>query len=373
MRPVPSRSFRKAGARSLVLIAAGALCCFTCISQAPPGPDPQPAPYVLHAYTDLLRVPALVVDRKDMPLGSLNLQSFQLQIDSGPRFRPTAFHMEDNEPLNLALVLDASGAESDLLKQLPLTPGNGLPTTLLPHDTYSVYAFDCHVIRSARAMPYPEAATRKSVTQALDAPVLFDTRGRCHDRKRLWDAMQIAADDLAAQPGWRIMLVLSDGEDSGSSAKWATLRDTVIHSSIAIFSLHDRYTFHDPGSAYYAGSRSRGFGGSISADSTENLFAELVGRSGGEILPATVKDLGQKLDHVLALVRSRYILQFSRPLNMESGLHHLDVHTSAHGAIVLASGVSVPARDPSILRDPTTVPTDASKLPVPGNRKPMKP
>ena len=96
----------------------------------------------------------------------------------------------------------------------------------------------------------------------------------------------------------------------------------------------------------------------------------LTARSGGQVLAADTRALPAELEHFIALLRSRYILQFPRPAGDIGGYHHLDVHVTERGASVHAAGISVPLRDAALMNDPNTVPSDTSKMPVLGKRKP---
>ena len=321
-------------------------------------------PYTLHVYTDLVQIPALVMNEHGEPAASLTLPDFDLQLDSGPHFRATALHMEGAEPLNIALVFDASGSEQSLLDAIGRLPGHGVPGILLPHDHISLYAFDCRVIHTLHDEPASDAGGRNALALALASPVLHrsnDPKKTCRDKRRLWDAVAVAAFDLSELPGRRAMLVLSDGEDDGSTTNWHDLADYAVGKSVAIFALRDREGF-DPGYA-----RRDLFG----VVSHENTLQELTTYSGGLVLSASPNDVGARIDIFVALLRSRYILQFPRPINTTSGRHHLDVHIVHRNLFVRAAGITVPLRDPALASDPTTVPADPSRMPVLGKRKPI--
>ncbi len=333
-------------------------------STATPG-TPPPAPYVLHAYTDLLQVPTLVLNGYGSPLGRLARESFQLQIDSGPTFHPSAVHTEGAEALSLAIVLDASGAQKELIKALSQAPGHGIPVTLLPDDTLSIYAFDCRIFRSAGDASASDPSLAESIDTVLAAPRLHNPGGKtCPEGKHLWEALGVATRDLATQPGRRAIIAISDGQDYGSPTKWENLRQLAADHSIAIFGLRDPSNLRNLSYSIPLAQRARYL--------SEDLFVELAGRTGGLVFNSDRKTLAGQLEHVIALLRSRYILQFSRP-QMPAGEHRLEVHIADSNASVHIAGIGVPVRDAALWDDPTTVPTDTSKLPVAGKRKPLKP
>lgn len=348
---------------ALLSSAAGASA-----QQADPAAAPQPAapdhPYTLHVYTDLMQMPALVVDERGRPLPNLTGPSFQLQLDAGPVFHPTAVHLEGEDPIDLALVIDASGAENDLVSVLTGTPGHGLPVTLLPHDHVSVYAFDCHEL-STRDAPVEVALAHKPVEEVLASPNLHSPGApnqTCRSTKRLWDVLAAASRDLAAQPGRRALLVLADGEDGGSSVTPQSLRYFVASTSISIFVLREEHVTPAANPGGYPSLQMR------TAPSRDEL-GSLAESSGGFIFRTDPKRLAGELEHFVSLLRNRYILQFPRPANEQGGHHQIETHVSDRHAIVRVAGTSVPMRDAALMADPNTVPADPSKMPVYGNKK----
>ena len=79
------------------------------------------------------------------------------------------------------------------------------------------------------------------------------------------------------------------------------------------------------------------------------------------------------LQRFVALVRERYIVEFPRPANATAGEGMAFEVRIAKGDdyFIRPAGVSVPIPDAAVLADPTTVPSDPSRTPVVGPRKPM--
>lgn len=378
-RPLSARSV-KPGSPSASKIPgapAAALFAFFCLSAAAQVPDdtaaspPPDHPYTLHVYTDLLQIPTLVLDRHRVPSATLTIPDFRLQLDGGPFFHPSAVHIEANEPLTLALVLDASGAEDDLLKELPKLPGHGFPRTLLPHDHIAVYAVDCAILKSNIDTAAEVATSQEGISHILAAAALHQPnapRKTCSTTKHLLDAIGTAAAHLAQEPGRRAMLVISDGKDGGSTTSLDALREFATGKSIAIFSLGEPPAAN---AAVSAGSwhGPKGLTVPVVEAPDKNVLDSLLNITGGTSLEAYRKQLPVELDHFVALLRSRYILQFPRPAGQTGGHHDLQVRVPVPGATVYAAGITVPVRDAALLNDPNTVPSDTSKMPVLGTSK----
>ena len=332
-------------------------CAAQVEQQAPVSLSTPDHPYVLHVYTDLLQLPALVLNWRGRPSPNLTAADFHLQLDRGPLFKPAAVHLEGNEPLNLALVLDASGAEDYLLKALPNTSGHGFPRTLLPHDHIAVYAFDCRLFRSKVDTEAEVATSHDGVAHLLSEPTLHQAHASsqsCGSAKHLLDAVAAAAAELATEPGRRAILVISDGLDGGSITKWSDLREFATGRSIAVFGLKEASINDSRGPLQRA---------------AENPLDLLAAATGGTSLTTLRGELASQLDDFVALLRSRYIIQFPRPEG-PGGWHDLEVHVKQFGATVHTAGIAVPLRDATLMNDPSTVPSDPRNFPYSANAGP---
>jgi hypothetical protein len=77
------------------------------------------------------------------------------------------------------------------------------------------------------------------------------------------------------------------------------------------------------------------------------------------------------LQQFVAMLRERYIVEFPRPANTTAGQHAMNVKVAKSNFFIRPAGISVPIPDRALLADPTTVPSDPSRTPELGTRKPM--
>ena len=104
----------------------------------------------------------------------------------------------------------------------------------------------------------------------------------------------------------------------------------------------------------------------------DTQFPSLCELSGGIVTTMSErKSLQQTLKEFVKMVRQRYIVEFPRPANSTSGKHTMNVQIANGNYFVRPAGISVPIPDPALLADPTTVPSDPSRTPVQGTRKPL--
>ena len=86
-------------------------------------------------------------------------------------------------------------------------------------------------------------------------------------------------------------------------------------------------------------------------------------------MTADENSLAGQLKQFTAMLRARYIVEFPHPVDTIGGDHGMEITIRGSDAVILPSGIGVPVDDPAILKDPTTIPTDAATTPQLGKRK----
>jgi hypothetical protein len=339
---------RMVGARSL-RVGLCALVVGVSGSVALAGQDNTPT---LHVYPNLVRVPVLVLGEELDPLRGIAASQFYVSLDSGPWFRVPHVRPEGDDPLSLAIVLDLNESAPELEKTMDAALAGWAPGSLTGQDRVSIYAMDCELKRSAEAIPADPVRLRQAVDLALAGWV---ARGRksdkeCLDPANLWDSLDVVMQELQQQADWRAVLVVTDGMDRGSRTSWNELAVMAEARGVAIFGLTP-----------------------LPAPAGWKIFEQLCEGTGGVLLSAYGRDLPGQLQRFTSLLRSRYIAAFPHPVDTKGGYHDLKVKVAAFSGRVLHAGASVPADDPKILKDPTTVPLNPADAPQLGKRKVVSP
>jgi hypothetical protein len=319
------------------------------------------APYTLHVYTNLAQQPVMVLDQDDKPLPPYTREQFNLSLDHGPPFHPTHMRMEGDDPISLTVLLDVSGSTEYLMKVAVDAITSLAPLSLTPRDHVAVFAFDCAVSQTDKAGPAHSDALKAEVKEALSYPGIHGPKGvagSCHLTRHLWDALAVVTNSMAAEPGRRVLLAITDGVDHGSKATWNEVRENAVARSVSIFGIGDDSAVQDPLGPF--GNRS-----------SENYFQLVCNGSGGLVLQASAKTLPKTLQHVIELLRGRYILEYPRPSNATSGVHLVEIKVPNKDAVVLGPGVTIALASGKELHDPNTIPPDPSKAPTLGTRRPM--
>ncbi len=355
---------------ALIAIVSGLWGRHSCAQNEQPVPVIPGQPYTLHVYEDLVDIPALVLNALHGSYGGLTKAHFTIRLDSGPPFHPRHVRLQGTDPVDFAVLLDASeSTNTEPVRGLDQGLASLPPQLFHEADRLSVFAFDCNLVRSIKDEIASGAAVRDGVRQALNSAALHAEKtsaAPCETHVQLWDAVGAVLMQLSQVPGRRVLLVISSGVDTGSRHTWSEVRRYADSASIAIFGLRP--------AVQPAGMRSGiQSGGHFIVWDREDPFSMLCAGTGGLVMTVFSTSLGPSVDRIVDLVRHRYILQFARPANGTSGQHTIDVTITDSSAIVRTSGVAFPPEDKRHRGDASIVPTDPSRAPRLGSRKILMP
>ena len=233
------------------------------------------------------------------------------------------------------------------------------PAYLRPHDHFSVYVSRCGLMRSAFGHPVDAVSLRTAVQ--LSEKAAGDSgapAGKASCKPvGLWDALMATLADMRDQPGRRVLLVATDGEEGHNVHQWTEVRKLATQLGITIFAV----------------ARPQ-YGATNGMMHVENFLDEVCQKSGGVVLVSTSDAALQKeLIRFVQMVRERYIVEFARPHITTPGTTAIEVSISKANLFIRPAGVSVTVEDPALKDDPNTLPTDESKVPEVGKRHVMTP
>ncbi len=312
----------------------------------------------LHVYANLIQVPTLVLDPLRRPLKKpIAANRFSVSIDSGPWFRATHVRQEGDDPISLSILLDVSGDSSELMAKMNAAIATLAPDGLHAKDHVSIYALDCSLVQSLNDLPAESERLKVAVNEALQT--WMPPEVKCQQSIHLWDALAHVVVDLSKLPGRRVILTVSNGRDQGSVRSWNEVRYLAEAAGVAVFGVT------------YVPFEAKDLQSKFLSWSSEDPFHSVCELSGGMVLLSTTKSLEFTLHRFVTLVRERYIVEFPRPANATSGMHVKEVRIANSKDFIRPAGISVPIPDAAVMNDPTTVPSEPSRTPVVGTRKPM--
>jgi hypothetical protein len=175
---------------------------------------------------------------------------------------------------------------------------------------------------------------------------------QCAAKHQLWNVMATAILQLQKLRGRRVLLVVSDGKDHGSTTSSEAVRRLAVRSGVTIFALKPEPP--PPLIAPSADEKPQFESG------TGDDLATFCAGTGGLTFYEKSETIGSTIARVMKLLQNRYILDFQRPRNTTDGEHTIDVRVPDASAIIRVSGTTFPSRERLPLDNPATRPTDPS-------------
>lgn len=340
-------------------------------AQQTPSPDATPT---LHVYTNLKQVPVLVLTANYGRMKPLDTSKFRISLDSGPLFRPTYVRLEGQDPISLSILIDTSKPDNEMLPRLSQAIASLAPEYLQPQDHVSIYVLDCSLIRTAYDAPANATVLNQAVDRGL-TPWLIRQKQKgsvvpCKPSIPLWDSMASVLDELAPQSGRRVLLAITDGEDSGSRTLWTNVRRRAQIESIAVFGLLPTPVI---GTIYRRDTAEIFKVNSPFFRPIEDKLNQICSLTGGVEVQQRYGVVSWRLKEFLQMVRERYILEFPRSPTEEPGFHTLAVSYKKHDLYIASAGITVPVASEDEKKGTNTVPINSSQAPVEGARKILLP
>jgi VWFA-related protein len=234
------------------------------VSTAPPAPPDEAPVATFKAYVNLVDLFFTVKDKNGNLVPHLNKDMCTVSEDKVPQTLKN-FVAETNQPLTLGILLDTSGSQQ---RVLPLEQDAGsqfLQQVLRTKDEAFLISFDVNIDllqdytnsprMLAHAMEKAEINTAGGNGSGIPGlgggtiPTVGDPKGTL-----LYDAIYEASyDKLNQETGRKAMIILTDGEDEGSSHKIgdaiaAAEKNNVI---VYIILIADRAMYWNQGMGYY--------------------------------------------------------------------------------------------------------------------------
>ena len=314
----------------------------------------------LRVFENLIQIPVVVLGPTFELTRPIPSNRFYVSLDSGPPFRATHVRLEGDDPIALSILIDLS-TDEDFAMSLGQAIARLTRASLQNQDRVSIYALrHCEMWQAGQSeAPQPGALGKRVGSLKQDWPGGWKKRleANCQHKVLLLGALAQVIHGSSKLPGRRVVLALSDGTDVGSKRGWAEVGSLAAASGAAVFGLKSAEFQADAFSDVNRG--------------LESPFRTLCESSGGLVFTSTSFSLRERLNDFMELLRKRYIVEFPRPEDIESGKHSIQVTISRSNAFIRSAGISVPIADPAVLADPNTLRTDPGHAPTVGKRKPM--
>ncbi len=233
-----------------------------------------------------------------------NLQAADFEVhEDGRRQQVRYFSRETDRPLSLALLVDTSPSQKEVLPAEKEMAARFLKHVLRPTDQAMVMAFDANVDLWQDLTPEQPrlqwALNRLKVNATLRLKPGEKAPAKAGGT-RLYDAIHEAATEkLSKSSERRAVIVLSDGVDSGSRFTEKQALEAAQRANVIVYAIR----FTDP--AYYWRQSNKPGGG-------DEVLRRLARETGGRVLmPKDTRRLGEAFDQIAAELRSQYSLGYT--------------------------------------------------------------
>ncbi|PYU81214.1 MAG: VWA domain-containing protein [Acidobacteria bacterium] len=287
--------------------------------QEPAGQAP-----VIKSQVSLVNLFATVRDKNKRIVPTLKQEDFRVSEDNQDQ-KIAFFSREVALPITLALLLDTSGSEQDMLGAIQDAGSRFIARVIRKGDEALVMSFDSNVdLLSDFTDEHGqlERAIRKSRINVPDQGTIAGNPGPIGSRQitgtALYDAIYLACGEkLASEAGRKAVVIVTDAEDTGSKVRLeeaieaAQRTDTVIHILLVV---DPRYG-GNPGIAH-----------------------KLAEETGGRMISVrSEKKLAEAFDEISEELRSQYTLGYYPTNSAQDGkFRKVKVETTEHDLKVLA-------------------------------------
>jgi Ca-activated chloride channel family protein len=251
---------------------------------------------VLRVTSNLVPVPATVVDNRGSAITTLTLDDFELRVD-GQLHPITELHRSET-PVRMAMLFDNSGsltASRDLEKHAAV---RFFENVLRPVDQAAIYSISTDVWLSQ-----PMTGNVRLLQQTIES------FGKPEGSTSLYDGIFAALVYLKPFSGRRVIIIVSDGRDTTSRHDHdfdATLKRL----------LGDECQIYVVQTGLYDNANVRDL-------AAERRMEEFAAQTGGAVyIPRTVEDLDAAFVQIAADLAQQYVLSYYPPEDKRDGKYH---------------------------------------------------
>ena len=277
----PARGVARGMKRAAWVLAAGTAMC---VGQMAAAQQP-----TLTVDVKLVSIFVNVTDRDGAFVGGLTRDNFAVTEDGRPQ-QIAVFERQSELPLNLTLAVDTSGSVRKDIVEEAEAARRFAHALMRPQDQMSLLEFATEVRELA-----PFTSQLSQIDRGL-------RRLRSDFATSLYDAVYLGADRLGRKEGRKVLVLVSDGGDTASSATYAQALEQALRNEVMIYSIID---------VPIAASAGRELGG-------EHALITLAEQTGGKSFYVSEGGLDKAFARVSDDLRTQYLIGYY-PRNQEPG------------------------------------------------------
>ncbi|HMJ25920.1 MAG TPA: VWA domain-containing protein [Pyrinomonadaceae bacterium] len=250
---------------------------------------------VVRVSSNLVAVPATVVDSRGIAVTNLKLEDFELRIDGQPNTISEISRADT--PVRMAMLFDNSGSLTESREFEKRAAVKFFRNVLRPIDQAAVFSVSTDV---ALVEPLTNDSRRLELT--------IDSFGKPEGATSLFDGIIQAGAYLHPYPGRRVIVIVSDGVDTTSRADFDTTMQRALADDCQIYVVQ---------TGLYENANLR-------ALAAERRMQEFSAQTGGAVyIPKSADDLDDAFAQIAADLAQQYILSYYPGEDKRDGKYHL--------------------------------------------------
>lgn len=290
-------------------------------SKPKPKEDADDQTDVVRITSNLVAVPATVVDSRGVAVTSLKLEDFELKVDGQVNIISELSRAET--PVRMAMLFDNSGSLSEFRDFEKRAAVRFFRNVLRPVDQAAVFSVSTEV-RLAEPLT--------NDTRRLEFSI--ESFGKPEGATSLFDGIIQAGVYLKPYPGRRVIVIVSDGADTSSRADFDLTLQRALADDCQIYVVQTGLLEN----------------ANVRALAAERRMEEFAAQTGGAVyVPKSAEDLDDVFAQISADLAQQYILSYYPTQDKRDGKYHLitvRVKTRPNARVRARKGFVVKTRDP---------------------------
>jgi len=310
-------------AAGLLTSALGLLPLALSAQQPQQTPPPQPQQPTFRSTGRVVPVYTTVTDESGQIVLDLTQEDFEIR-DNGKPQEITQFSMK-LAPMTGTILIDGS---QSIVRDFDLLIGaaDAFIVRMMPGDRVRIGSFADDV----RLGPAP-TDDRDELIRFLRNP--FSLRMGIHTR--LWDAIDLAIESLPPAESRRVVLVLTDGQDTSSVKRQSDVISRAMRNDVMVYAIRvppSTFEPKDQDDANRAKLRAAYMGtDKIPPRPSDGLLNEVVSDTGGGFFEIDqLSELNSIATQIALELHSQYVLGFT-PEKLDNKVHKIEVRVRKHG------------------------------------------
>ncbi len=262
---------------------------------SPPTPAPKPGNdgEVIRVESTLVPIPATVLDANGRTISTLNLDDFELQVNGKPAEISELSRYET--PIRLAMLFDNSSSVS-VARDFEIKAAIRFFERMIRPDKDLAALFS---VATASRLEQPLTSDVRLLTRSVE---FF---GPAEGATALLDGIVKAADYLGEVQGRRVIVIVSDGDDTYSDATLEQALRSLQLSNCQV------YVVKTTDFENYVRTRSRAGNANLRQLAAERRMLEIANQTGGRVYsPIDEKELDEAFRQISAELSQQYILSY---------------------------------------------------------------